>query len=95
MELSHGLQRVPSVAVGGWVQGARHEAVIGSPGCVTISMSGIEGTGGIQPGSPQVHPSTRGRMSAAQEAELTLSTRSGLPTMTLIAAIPVAAVGRF
>lgn len=40
-------------------------------------MAGIEGTGVIQPGSPQVAPPAGGRKSAAQGAELTLSTRSG------------------
>ena len=57
-------------------------------------MTGVERTGVIQPGSAQVGPPTRGRMSAAQEAELTLSTRSGQLTVGLIAAIPVLVIGR-
>jgi len=45
------LQRTPSVAVGRWVLGAWQEAVIGSCGNATASMTGIEGAAVIQRGS--------------------------------------------
>jgi hypothetical protein len=40
--MQSGFKRLPSVVAGTWVHGAWHEAVIGSPGNVTASMTSID-----------------------------------------------------
>jgi hypothetical protein len=47
-------QRLPSVAVGSWVHGAWHKAVIGLPASAAASMTGTEGVAVIQLGRPYV-----------------------------------------
>lgn len=68
------LQRLPWVAAGSWVHGTWHEAVIRLSGSAAASMTGNEGSTVIQRDRLQVAPPTRGRVSAAQRAELTPST---------------------
>ena len=51
-ELSHGLQRLPSVAAGNWVHGAWYEAVIGIPSSGAVSMTGIVEAAVVQLGRP-------------------------------------------
>lgn len=68
-------QRLLPVAAGRRDHSAWNEAVIGLSGSAVASMPGMERPAVVRPGWPRVTPPTRGQMSVARRAEITLATQ--------------------